>query len=285
MFFAVAIRRSIISPWSVLPLSKDPSMRSVCKGFLCGVGNDGDIYRDKLQLYKNGSLDCSLLDLIGKSDFPPLVCGAAFSYLYGINGFPFDPIQALDMALQHKSHWLCCEVLAFHPSSSNHQEFLNQAAELGSINAMIYLAKNNSTTPQKRIGILRHLITASASSFYRHRRAGMDFATQLKTILLSSDRDKQKAWKILLVKAKQGHLPSAMWVVDGYLKGLLTVPEDELITTLLRIESYAPWNSEYTDLLNSKDLQNASNVAGYYASKQNALAEAVVSYSSIFKPQ
>ena len=259
-------------------------MRALCRGWFCGASKDFIEKNEELQRitsnYKNESLNASLYDALQEMieyKFIPALCASGVMHLFGIGGFEPNLEKSRDI-LQGSDFWNCHEGLAFHPllSEQERSEHLKIAAAQGSVLSMLKLALS-----EDNITVYRHLLFSSAGAWYRKRRGGVNFAKRARKIFTATDAD--KAWMEMYSRASAGHLPSAVWIVDGFLNGKFKMSEENISKVLRPVVTNGPWKFDVNEILLSKDEFNKSAVLEYMAHAGDEIAQVYLSYPSLYQ--
>jgi len=295
--FLICSRRFVFNPWYCPPISEDPSMRTLCRGWSCGSSKDNittnERINERVNKYRNNTLNSTLqhsLKRYVKTEFPPAVCLAGLFHLFGIGGY--EENAELSLSLLQKGadigFWACYEALAFHPFVKDRKAFMKKAASMGSVFAMLDVAfEHLSQSPPNftaAVAILRHLGTASISSWYRKKRGGMQFAEATKSIYVGSEKEKEGAWKAMKELAKRGHLPAALWLADGLLTEKTSIASfPEVVNFLVPLIKNGPWKYDPVEIASSKEDFNKTTTLQYLKNMGNELASALLSYPILYK--
>lgn len=292
-FLAVlCVKRYVYQSWYVKPLSpvvKKP-IGTPCKGWACGIKDVSvsEKYADVLRNYRNGTLSESLQDALkalAELEKSPANCIAAQLSLFSLGGFTRNKTRVLDLARNGIDHWLCKEVLAFHPDLEESIDSLRECAYAGSVTCMIVLAqKEHQTNVDESNKILQYLLTHMVTTWHKNHHGQLEFAKTIKSILLANQPNNTEWEKIAQMVVHEEHLPSILWASDAVMKGMTDIfSKEQIYDLLMKIVENGPWRSECTEIANLKGGGNRRSIIDYMARGGNEAAKAFLSFPFMYE--
>ena len=296
ILFILSICHFVPPFWFIVPYSEDKSMRTVCRGWGCSVPNN-DTYKYEMinkihSDYRSGRLNESLVSALEPyldKKLPPAIAAFASIYLFGLDGNVKDIEKSYELLNMEecKNSWICNEILAFHPKTKESERtyYLDKAADLGSLIGNKIRADElyKQGKLEECIKILRHLATASSTSWMRKKRGGLKYAKSIRILLTKHDN---KEWETIKDLAKDEHLPSILWLADAYINKNKDVKVDEklLIQQLYSLYKDSIWKYDPTEMLNSRDTNfDRDEFLKYISHVDDVITPAILSYPSIYK--
>ena len=292
LLFCFLIRHFIISPWFI---PNDSASKLLCHGYLCGASKESitssDQLKDIFKGYKKGDLkrglSIAMESLLAKKFLPAMVASGVF-HLFGIGDFEYNREKSFKILHEcaNRTSWIAHEILSFHPLTKDNMRIihLKAAAKMGSAIAMQIIANQHFADGKynKSLNLMYTLLTSMSPMYYQKRRSGPTYARSVRSILLN-DRNVALSWRDLFSKAKGGHLPSALWIIDGFINGKFhNATSKELSVMAMKYIEDAPWNIDAFSILNSDDTINKKEIIHYLAQTGNEVAQAYDSYAEFF---
>lgn len=271
-------------------------MRTLCRGWGCSVPNNDTQHYELLNKlhsdYRSGKLNESLplsLSPYVSLRLPPALAASSAVHLFGLGGAPKDLRLSYSLlrSPECSDSWVCREMLALHPLTpdSERSAHLSRAADLGSLLGAKLRADRLCSSGQRTecVRILRHIATASSTSWMRKKRGGLRFASAIRSLLT---RRSSASWATLRSLARAGHLPSVLWLADAYLRGIsaASVDYDELVPQLLRVCRDATWRLDASEALTTRDTSfDRTEFLRYISRVDDTVAPAALSYPALFR--
>ena len=279
----LAARHFLYSPWFTPPSSEDTTMRVLCRGWSCGAPKDLFDSSDGLmkiaQEFKNGTLEGSLLDATRKlvsNGFVPASCALAAWKALGMGGDPQNLSDSLQI-LRDNDFWSCHEILAFHPdvAPDERARHLELAASQGSVYAMQKIALDT-----RNLSLYRHLLFAMTGGWYRRHDGTPEFAKLARAIFTHERADAE--WEEMFARAAAGNVPSAAWVVDGFLSGKLAKGVEEVEPVLRTVIENGPWRFDAGEVVWGRDKVNKTAMLQFMANAGDAVSRVYLSYPELY---
>ncbi|OHT07392.1 hypothetical protein TRFO_24407 [Tritrichomonas foetus] len=286
-------RHFLIQP---LYISNESTIKVICRGWTCGNSKNNLTQNDNfiqiIRDYKENILNMSLSTALDKfllDGFIPAISAAGLFHLFEIDDFSYNPQKSLELLKKCASdgYWACHEHLAFHPLITNpsEQDFhLHEGAKLGSVSSMYTIALNciENEKYEEANNYLFHLLYAISGNWFQKRRAGLEYADDVKSILLNNNKSLH-SWRDLKKKAKSGHLPAALWIFDGLRTGRFNeISAKEMAFLASNYVENGLLKTDALSALNSKDRFNKKEVMKYLVRMGDKVAEAFLSYPDFF---
>lgn len=292
----VLVRNYIYMPGFSMPASVDPLMRSFCKGWWCDSSKEPhpemDKYRETFYTFMNGSISSGYSEMLANfsdNDVVAADCLSGFLYMIGFSGFPQDFKKSIELLQKgyEKGHWLCAEILAFHPNITDRDQYIKIAADNGSVLAKQAIIRSELKKPNPNykdlVPYLYNLAHLGVTSWLRKHRAGRTFGELVKQV--SMNPKAKNSWKSLSKLAHNGHHSAAVWLAEGVLsKRTDIIPLEAVGKMLVPYVFQGPWRLDMFDIVSAPNSFNKSTLFQFFTNAGDDLAAALYSYPAMYPP-